>query len=320
LQSPLGPSSTPFLRLGTRGSPLARAQAETVRALVARHNGVPENLIEIVVIRTDGDRTQAENLSLSEIGGKGLFSKEIEAALRAGEIDVGVHSTKDMATVLPHGLEMPVFLEREDVRDAFISLVADGIEGLPQGARLGSSSLRRRAQLRHIRPDLEVVEFRGNVATRLEKLKAGVADATLLAMAGLNRLGNAELATAVLDPLDFPPAPGQGAIGLEIRAEDDRAREAIAPLDHGPAHDAVAAERAMLRVLDGSCRTPIGVFTRRTGTMLSMRGQVLSPDGAEGYIADIEGPAAEAVQLGTELGQDLLGQAGDEFIAALKMA
>lgn len=312
------PRPAPFLTLGTRGSPLALHQAELVRRLLSAHHGISEDEIAIEVIRTDGDRTQAENLSLKDIGGKGLFSREIEQALADKQIDVGVHSAKDMATQLPDGLDMPVFLAREDVRDAFICLKANSLDELPQGAVIGTSSLRRAAQMRHRRPDLKVVEFRGNVATRLKKLEDGIADATLLAMAGLNRLGKPDVATAILDPMLFPPAPAQGAIGLELRTSDQATREKIMPLDHAETHEALTAERAMLRTLDGSCRTPIGILTTRNADQLTLNGQVLSPDGMQSYTATTIGPASNAEALGIQLGESLIVQAGTAFFDQLR--
>lgn len=294
------------------------AQAELVRRLLAEHHHVSEDEIPIEVIRTDGDRTQADNLSLKEIGGKGLFSKEIEQALEDGRIDVGVHSAKDMATVLPEGLVMPVFLPREDVRDAFISLVAGSIDELPSGAVIGTSSLRRAAQMRHQRPDLKVVEFRGNVATRLKKLEDKVADATLLAMAGLNRLNKADLATNILDPMLSPPAPAQGAIGLEVRESDRAALQKVQPLNHAETHVALTAERAMLRRIDGSCRTPIGIYTTADAEQLTLNGQVLSPDGLQSFTGTVIGPATNAELLGTQLGDSLIAQAGEAFFARLR--
>jgi hydroxymethylbilane synthase len=311
-------SGKPLLSIGTRGSPLALAQAHQVRALLCQAHGLGEDEVAIVVVSTAGDRSQASNRPLSEFGGKGVFSKEIEEQLLAGDIDLGVHSSKDMATRLPDGLDMPVFLEREDVRDAFISGKAGSLDDLPQGAVVGTSSLRRRAQILRARPDLRLVEFRGNLGTRLRKLAEGQADATLLAAAGLNRLGEADKVTAYLDPERFPPAPAQGAIGIEIRAGDARVAALVAPLNHAETHDAVIAERAMLRVIDGSCRTPIGVLTRRDGLRLMLKGEVLSPDGRACFDAEIEGPASQAETLGMLLGEDLLDRAGADFIARLK--
>jgi hydroxymethylbilane synthase len=312
------PNTAPFLRLGTRGSPLALAQAHMVRSLLARHHRIDEATIEIKIIKTDGDRTQSENLSLKDIGGKGLFSREIEEKLLDGSIDVGVHSAKDMATTLPRGLVMDTYLEREDVRDAFISHSAKTMEDLPQGARIGTSSLRRAAQMRHFRPDLEIVEFRGNVDTRLQKLADNIADATLLAVAGLNRLGKSAQAVALLDPETFPPAPAQGAVGLQTRADDTATRKLIAPLNHKETLRAVEAERAMLGILDGSCRTPIGVLTRSRGDYLEMKGQLLSPNGKQCFTQQVRGNASDAIGLGQQLGEELLACAGPEFIAALK--
>jgi len=311
-------ASSHFLRIGTRGSPLALVQARDVRRRLALVHQIKENEIEIRVIKTGGDRTQSENLSLKDIGGKGLFSKEIEEQLAAKTIDLAVHSAKDMATSLPDGLVMDVFLAREDVRDAFISLRAKNLDDLPTGARLGTSSLRRAAQLRYRRPDLNIVEFRGNVATRLKKLQDGVADATLLAVAGLNRLGKAGHATVLLDAFEFPTAPAQGAVGIETRLNDRRTRELVAPLDDERTRLAVTAERAMLKRLDGSCRTPIGVFSRFEGDRLLMKGQILSLDGAECFSADAHGMADDCGRVGLEVAQKLMAAAGGEFLAALK--
>lgn len=305
-------SPAPFLKIGTRGSPLALFQARLVQTLLAKAHGVAPEAIEIVVISTSGDRIQ--DRPLSEVGGKGLFTKEIEAALLDGTVDLGVHSTKDVATVLPEGLVLPVFLEREDVRDAFVSIQYETVDALPQGARFGTSSLRRAAQLKRYRPDLEIVPFRGNVDTRLQKLADGVADATMLASAGLNRLGKADRARSLLDPEKFPPAPAQGAIGLEIRADDARSAVLIAPLGHAPTTVKVTAERAFLRKLDGSCRTPIGAFSRLDGDRLTLLGQILSPDGTRCFSATTAGPAADADALGWALGQSLLDEAGADFL------
>jgi hydroxymethylbilane synthase len=304
--------SSPVLRLGTRGSPLALVQARLVQALLARIHGIAPELIEIVTFTTTGDRLT--DRPLSEVGGKGLFAKEIEAALGAGAIDIGVHSSKDMATTLPAGLVLAAFLEREDIRDAFVSLRARTLDELPRGARLGSSSLRRAAQMRRHRPDLEIVPFRGNVDTRLRKLAAGVADATLLAAAGLNRLGRQAEITAWLDPETFPPAPAQGAIGLEIRADDARVAGLVAPLDHAPTAIAVTAERALLGALDGSCRTAIGALSRIDGDTLTLSAQMLSPDGSIAIEATHAGPAAAPAALGHALGQILRQKAGSDFL------
>ena len=303
--------SAPFLRIGTRGSMLALKQAHLTRSLLAAAHQVDEARIAIHVISTSGDKLT--DRPLSEAGGKGLFSKEIEAALEAGEIDLGVHSSKDLASFLPDGLVLAAFLEREDVRDAFVSLRYSGIEALPQGAKLGSSSIRRAAQMLRVRPDLEIVPFRGNVDTRLAKLEAGVADATLLAAAGLHRLDRADRITAYLDPRDFPPAPAQGAIGIEIRADDARTAELVAPLNHAATATAIAGERALLATLDGSCRTPIGAFTELSAISCTLTAEILSPDGREFYRDTATGTPAEAVAIGRRLGETLLASAGAEF-------
>ena len=303
--------SAPLLRIGTRGSLLAMAQATLVQRLLVEAHGVDLSAIEIRVFTTSGDRIT--DRPLSEAGGKGLFSKEIEAALEANEIDLGVHSSKDLASVLPAGLTLAAFLEREDVRDAFVSLRYGSVAELPQGAKLGSSSIRRAAQMLRARPDLEIVPFRGNVDTRLGKLEAGVADATLLAVAGLNRLGKADKVTQYLDPREFPPAPAQGAIGIEIRDADARTRELVAVLNHGPTATTIAAERALLTTLDGSCRTPIGAFTELNGVSCRLTAEILSPDGREFYRDTVEGKAADAARLGTQLGHRLLDAAGPDF-------
>ena len=305
-------STTPFLRLGTRGSPLALAQANLVARLLSERHGVPVEDIAITVITTTGDRLT--DRPLSEAGGKGLFSKEIEAAILAGEVDLGVHSSKDMATVLPEGLVLSTFLQREDVRDAFVSHQYASLAEMPAGAKLGTSSIRRAAQMLRERPDLVVVPFRGNVDTRLGKLTDGIADATLLAAAGLNRLGKSSHIRSYIDPRHFPPAPAQGAIGLEHRIADARTSALVAPLNHEPTSIAITAERALLAELDGSCRTPIGAFTELNETSCTLHGELLSPDGAEAFSASISGTPAEAQALGSELGRRLLGLAGPDFV------
>lgn len=290
---------------------LALAQARLTQRLLAEAHGVALERIEIRVITTSGDKLT--DRPLSEAGGKGLFSREIEAALAAGEVDLGVHSSKDLASSLPDGMVLAAFLEREDVRDAFVSLKYPGVTELPQGAKLGSSSIRRAAQMLRVRPDLQVVQFRGNVDTRLSKLEAGVADATLLAVAGLNRLGKQDKITAYLDPMDFLPAPAQGAIGIEIREADARTADLVGVLNHAPTATAIAAERALLTTLDGSCRTPIGAFTELNGVSCRLTAEILSPDGREFYRGSVDGAAADAAKLGTQLGATLLEQAGPEF-------
>lgn len=306
-------SSAPFARIGTRGSPLALAQARLVRKLLSEAHGVPEDDIAIAVISTGGDRSQASNASLIEIGGKGLFTKEIDEAMLAGVIDIGVHSSKDVATRLPDGIALAAFLEREDVRDAFMSVSVQSLDHLPENAKFGTSSIRRAAQVLRQRPDLEIVPFRGNVGTRLQKLLDGVADATMLAVAGLNRLGEGHRATALLDPEIFMPAPAQGAIGLAVRPTDTRIADLVAVLDHAPTHTAIAAERAMLAVLDGSCRTPVGALSRLEGGTLTLKGQILSLDGKTAF--DSEATGTDPVALGKQVGDDLIAQAGTEWLA-----
>jgi hydroxymethylbilane synthase len=252
---------TAILRLGTRGSPLALAQAHETKSRLRTAHGWDVDAVEIVVIRTTGD--QILDRALAEAGGKGLFTRELDAALSQGGIDIAVHSAKDVPTILPADQSIAGYLPREDVRDAFISLIAGSIGELPEGARVGSASLRRQALLRRARPDLEVALLRGNVGTRLDKLGRGEVHATLLAMAGLNRLGLADRATAVLDVDTFLPAVGQGAIAIAARTGDSRAADLIAPILDPDTGTAVAAERAFLAVLDGSCRTPIAGHARR---------------------------------------------------------
>ncbi len=306
-------SSGIILRLGTRGSPLALAQARMVRRALATAHGFDPEQVAIEVIRTSGDRIQ--NRPLADVGGKGLFTKEIEEALAAGAIDLAVHSSKDMPTVLPPGLVLSAFMEREDPRDVFISRKAKSIAELPHGATVGTASLRRQAMVKRQRPDLTIVPLRGNVETRLRKLDEGVADATLLALAGLKRLGLADAATAVLDVNEFLPAVGQGAIGIETRADDARTRELLATINHADTFSALAAERAFLAVLDGSCRTPIGGHATISGGRLSFRGMVVKPDGSEAFETTREGDVRDAEKLGADAGGELKGYAGPDFFS-----
>ena len=308
---------TQLLTIGTRGSPLALIQAQMVRKQLAGLHQISEEEIGIEIIRTGGDRTQAENLSLSEVGGKGVFSTEIEDALIAGRVDVGVHSAKDMATRLPAGLVMDIFLEREDVRDAFVSVVARSIEDLAEGAVFGTSSIRRAAQILSVRPDLKIVPFRGNVGTRIEKLKRGEATATFLAVAGLKRSGDAAAITQIMDPAVFPPAPAQGAIGLEIRADDARTMDLCAPINHEATRITVRAERAMLGELDGSCRTPIAALTQLSDAGITLFGQVLSPDSQVKHEVTQTGPRSAPEALGMSVGVQLRDMAGPDFFAGL---
>lgn len=304
-------SSAHLLRIGTRGSPLALAQAHTVRdRLAAAHGCAPED-IAIHVIKTTGD--QILDRPLSEAGGKGLFTKEIEEALLAQTIDIAVHSSKDMPTALPDGLALVAYLEREDVRDVFIGREAATIADLPAGALVGSASLRRQALVKRLRPDLRVEVFRGNVQSRLRKLGAGEVDATLLALAGLKRLGLEEVATAIL-PLDvFPPAVGQGAIGIEARESDTRTLDLLAPIADRDTAIALETERAFLAALDGSCRTPIAGHAIVEGDGLRFRGMILRPDGSEVFETTRDGGIAEAVRMGADAGRELKAKGGPGF-------
>lgn len=311
------PTPAEPLKIGTRGSPLALAQAHETRDRLMAAFGLPEDAFRIVIIKTTGDDSVliAADRPLKEIGNKGLFTKEIEEALLSGGIDIAVHSMKDMPVAQPRGLILDCYLPREDVRDAFVSATATGIADLPQGARVGSSSLRRRAQLKARRPDLEVVEFRGNVQTRMKKLADGVASATFLAMAGLNRLGMAHVARSAIEPEDMLPAVAQGAIGVERRLNDPRTEAMLAALHHTPTGLRLAAERAYLAALDGSCETPIAGLALLDGSDLWLRGEILRPDGSETITGDIRGPASDGTALGRQLAADLLAQAPKDFFA-----
>ena len=300
----------PF-RIGTRGSPLALAQAhETRDRLVAAH-GLPPEMFEIVVLSTMGDRIT--DRSLAEIGGKGLFTQELEERLLDGSLDFAVHSSKDMPTVLPQGLFLSAFLPREDIRDAFVGRAASRLTALPDGAVVGSSSLRRQALIRRLRPDLQVITYRGLVDTRLRKLDEGVVDATLLAYAGLRRLGKEAVVTELLEPEDFPPAPAQGAICIESRIGDDRVNALLAAIDHHPTHQAVACERAFLGALDGSCRTPIAGYAVSDGSALVFHGMILTPDGRTVHRISTEGDSRLAASLGTAAGEAIRAEAGTRF-------
>tara|TARA_R110002124_G_scaffold4817_2_gene30248 strand:+ start:1455 stop:2387 length:933 start_codon:yes stop_codon:yes gene_type:complete len=300
-----------LLKIGTRGSPLALAQAHETRDRLMAAHGMAAAQFEIVVIKTTGDAVQ--DRSLSEIGGKGLFTKEIEEALLDGSIDIAVHSMKDMPTILPDGLALSTYLPREDMRDAFISRRFAGIAELPMGAVVGTSSLRRRAQLLARRPDLRVVEFRGNVQTRLRKLDEGVAEASFLACAGLNRLGMAEIAKPI-DARDMLPAVAQGAIGIEQRIGDDPVSRLLALLDHGETRLQLAAERAFLAALDGSCRTPIAALAQRVGDRLQLHGEILRPDGSIRHAGVWDCAPDEAAAMGAAAGQELKQRAGPGFL------
>ena len=306
-------SQTATLRIGTRGSPLALAQSREVRSRIAAATGLDAERIAVKVIRTTGDVIQ--DRPLSEAGGKGLFTKEIEEALLAGAIDLAVHSSKDMPTVLPEGLELSAFLPREDARDAFISRKAKTLGELPAGAVVGTASLRRQAMVKRLRPDLAIVALRGNVETRLRKVEAGEVDATLLAVAGLKRLGLLAAATDFLDIDTFLPAVGQGAIGIETRADDTATRALVDKINDADTATALAAERAFLAVLDGSCRTPIGGHAHVTAGIVRFRGIIVRPDGGEAYEVLREGRREEAAALGADAGRELKDRAGADFFA-----
>jgi hydroxymethylbilane synthase len=306
-------STAPLLRLGTRGSPLALAQAREVQSRLAKACGLAVERIEIKIIRTTGDAIQ--DRPLAEAGGKGLFTKEIEEALLAGAIDFAVHSSKDMPTVLPPGLVLSAFLPREDARDAFIGRTANSLRDLPQGAVVGTASLRRQAMVKHVRPDLAVVPLRGNVETRLRKIEAGDADATLLAVAGLKRLGLLAKATALLDIDEFLPAVGQGAIGIETRSDDTKTRTLVAAINHADTETALTAERSFLAVLDGSCRTPIAGHARIDGDTIRFRGMIATVDGSAARDVARTGRRADAAALGAEAGRELKSRADPSFFA-----
>ncbi|MBL6959144.1 MAG: hydroxymethylbilane synthase [Rhodospirillales bacterium] len=312
-------TTTPPLRIGTRGSPLALAQAEeTRRRLLAAHDALSgPDAIEVVIIKTTGDMVL--DRPLAEIGGKGLFTKEIDEAMLDGRIDLAVHSMKDVPTWLPDNIILPCMLPREDPRDAFISNKAERISELAPGSLIGTASLRRQAQILSRRPDLRVTVFRGNVQTRLRKLEAGEVDATLLAMAGLNRLGKSDVVSSAIETDELLPAVGQGAIGITCRGDDDRARALLAPLNHEETRVRVTAERALLEVLDGSCRTPIAALAEFGGDgQLTLRGLIARPDGSDLMETDRRGAAADADALGRDAGEELKKRAGPDFFNDLE--
>jgi hydroxymethylbilane synthase len=306
-------TKTAVLCIGSRGSPLALVQAREVQSRLAAACGLDPGQIEIKIIRTTGD--VIVDRPLNDIGGKGLFTKEIEEALLNRTIDLAVHSSKDMTTVLPPGLALSAFLPREDPRDAFISRKAKTLGALPAGAVVGTASLRRQAMVKRARPDLAIVPLRGNVETRLRKIEAGEADATLLAVAGLKRLGLLDKATALLDIDEFLPAVGQGAIGIETRADDAATRALVAKIDDPATAIAVTAERAFLAVLDGSCRTPIGGYAQVAHNVIRFRGLIVKPDGSAAFEVFRDGPAAQAAELGTDAGRELTARGGADFFA-----
>lgn len=305
------PTATSPLKIGTRGSPLALAQAYETRARLSAAFNLPSDAFEIVVIKTTGDRVL--DRPLKEIGGKGLFTREIEEDLLSGKIDIAVHSMKDMPVEQPQGLLLDTYLPREDVRDAFVSTNITALSNLPEGAVVGSSSLRRRAQLAHIRPDLKLVEFRGNVQTRMKKLEDGVAEATFLAMAGLRRLGMTEVARHAIEPEDMLPAVAQGAIGIERREDDLRAAHMLEAIHHVQTGQRLAAERAFLAALDGSCETPIAGLAELSGSTVKLRGEILRSDGSESLRDAAEAPIEDGAELGRDMANRLLAQAGPGF-------
>jgi hydroxymethylbilane synthase len=298
----------PKLKIGTRGSPLALYQANETRDRLMAAHGLTAADIEIVVITTTGDRVR--DRPLSEIGGKGLFTKEIEEALFAREIDLAVHSMKDMPARLPDGLTIAALLPREDVRDAFLSPVARSIDTLAQGATVGSSSVRRAAQLKRLRPDLNVIQFRGNVETRLRKLEEGVAQATFLAAAGLKRLGLADRIASLVPTEVMLPAVAQGCIGIETREDDGATRTLLVPLNHEASAVAVTCERAFLAALDGSCRTPLAGHAVMEGGEIRFRGHALTHDGVHCFETTRRGAAADAQRMGREAGEQVKAEGG----------
>lgn len=308
----------PTLTIGTRGSPLALAQAHQTRdRLLAAHAVDPETIV-IKVIRTTGDAIQ--DRPLSEAGGKGLFTKELDVALIDGAIDIAVHSAKDLPTVLPEGVALIGCLPREDARDVLIARSATSIAELPAGATLGTASLRREAQLRRLRPDLRVGLLRGNVQTRLAKVENGSFDATLLALAGLKRLNLAHRATAILEPEEFLPAVGQGAIAIVARTADDRVGAFVSAVLDGDTGRALACERAFLTLLDGSCRTPIAGHAVVRDGAIAFRGLVLTPDGTQSVETYAGGPADDAPRLGEEAARDLMARAPHGVLSTFRVA
>ncbi|MEM6576878.1 MAG: hydroxymethylbilane synthase [Pseudomonadota bacterium] len=305
------PSPDAPLKIGTRGSPLALAQAFETRARLGAAFDLPEDAFEIVVIKTTGDRVL--DRPLKEIGGKGLFTREIEDEMLSGGIDIAVHSMKDMPVKQPPGLTLTTYLPREDVRDAFVSPNFHALAELSEGTKVGTSSLRRKAQILVRFPHLDVVEFRGNVQTRLKKLEDGVAACTFLAMAGLNRLGQSAVARSAIDPEDMLPAVAQGAIGIERREDDARMAGMLEAIHDSGTGKRLAAERAFLATLDGSCETPIAGLAEIEGGMLRLRGEILRPDGSESFADELTGPVEDGAAMGEALARALLDRAGPGF-------
>lgn len=301
------------LRIGTRGSPLALAQAYETRERLSIAFGLSLDSFEIVVIKTTGDIVL--NRPLKEIGGKGLFTKEIEEALLQESIDIAVHSMKDMPVQQPDGLILDTFLPREDVRDGFVSRIHKSLADIPQGATVGTSSLRRKAQLMSKRPDLKIVEFRGNVQTRLKKLDDGVAECTFLAVAGLNRLKMEDIITAPISTDEMLPAVAQGAIGIERREKDIKVATMLEAIHNSTTGLLLSAERAFLEALDGSCETPIAGLAEFKNENLRFRGEILKTDGSEVYSDEQVVSKEDATLVGIEMAHKLLSQAGNDFFS-----
>jgi hydroxymethylbilane synthase len=311
--STLAATAKSLLRIGSRGSPLALVQARQAQSAIAEACGIAPEAIEIKIIRTTGDKVQ--DRPLAELGGKALFTKEIEEALLADAIDLAVHSSKDLPGVLPDGLTVAAFLPREDPRDALVGGKATSLRALPRNALVGTASPRRQALLKRLRPDLRVAPLRGNVETRLRKIEAGAMDATVLAVAGLKRLGLLAAASAVLEIEEFLPAVGQGAIAIETRVDDAKTRALLGPINDAITATALAAERAFLAALGGSCRTPIAGHARVNGDTVNFRGLIAMPDGSDALEVVRQGGRADAAALGDDAGQELKARARPEFFA-----
>lgn len=304
------------IRIATRKSPLAMWQAEFVRdRLMEAH---PDLEVELMGMTTQGD--QILNSPLAKIGGKGLFVKELEVSMLNGDTDIAVHSMKDVPVEFPDGLHLAVICEREDPRDAFVSNKFKNLDELPNGARVGTSSLRRQCQLREKRPDLDIIDLRGNVNTRLRKLDEEQYDAIILAAAGLIRLDFNDRITQFLETDVSLPAIGQGAVGIECRSDDERVNQLLAPLNDPNTHTRVMAERAMNNRLEGGCQVPIAGHAVLSGDTLNLRGLVGQPDASEMIRGEISGPASDAQQLGVTLADDLLSRGAKEILAALYQA
>jgi hydroxymethylbilane synthase len=301
------------LRIVTRGSALALWQAHHVRDALARAGHPPP---ELVIVRTTGDRIQ--DVPLSRIGDRGLFTREVDEALYDDRADIAVHSAKDVPTSVAEGLELVAYAEREDPSDVLVARDGRTLDQLPAGARVGTSSLRRRAQLAALRPDLEIVDLRGNVDTRIERVHQGAVDAAILARAGLLRLDRATEATDILAAPGWLPAVGQGALALVMRAGDASAADVAAALDHAPTRTAVLAERALLRRLEGGCQVPIGALATVSGDALQLDAAVFSLDGATALRASLSTPASRAEQAGEELAARLIADGAEDLLAAIR--